>query len=227
MGYRYTVMDASVSIHMLLDHQPMASQYDAACFGPMSSGTIVTLDGVPGVVEYTAPGVATYTPVVQYAAASAAAAAPLSNGASNNSINGQLAAPAGAAPQATAPPPTAQAPPTPALPQQTAYLAAVTDPGTTAYFEPGIHYVLPATTCDSSPVHQGDSYLVATPASSSTASTADSFDPKSIQQGKNRLSASPMRASRNTACSHVCACILRNGSLAACFLFSVLQTRSQ
>ena len=34
-----------------------ASQYDAAGFGAVSSGTIVTLDGVPGVVEYTAPGI--------------------------------------------------------------------------------------------------------------------------------------------------------------------------
>ena len=178
-------MDASVSIHMLLDHQPMASQYDAACFGAVSSGTVVTLDGVPGVVEYTAPGIATYTPVVQYAAAATASGCTtLNNGANSNSINGPQqiaavqAATVQAAPAATAPPP-----PQAALPQQTAYITAVTDPNSTGYYEPGIHYVLPATTCDSSPVHQGDSYIVATP-SSSTASSAESYDSKSMQQGK-------------------------------------------
>ena len=175
-------MDTSVSIHMLVDHQPMASQYDGACFGAVSSGTIVTLDGVPGVVEYTAPGIATYTPVVQYAAAAASGCTAVNNGASSNSINGpqQIAVQAAAvqaAPAGTAPPPQA------ALPQQTAFITAVTDPNSTGYYEPGIHYVLPATTCDSSPVHQGDSYIVATPVSS-TATTAESYDSKSMQQGK-------------------------------------------
>ena len=175
-------MDASVSIHMLVDHQSMASQYDAAGFGAVSSGTFVTLDGVPGVVEYTAPGIATYTPV-QYATTAASGCASVNNGANSNSITGpqqQIAVQAAAvqaAPAAAAPPP-AQA----ALPQQTAYIAAVTDPNSTGYYEPGIHYVLPVTTCDSSPGHQGDSYIVATPVSS-TATTAETYDPKSVQQG--------------------------------------------
>ena len=174
-------MDASVSIHMLLDPQPMAaSQYDAACYGAVSSGTIVTLDGVPGVVEYAGPGIATYTPVVQYAASAAAAATgtcvstaavPLNNGASNaNSINSQIAVPSQ---QPQQPPP-----------QQTAYFAAVTDPGGGApYYEPNVHYVLPVTTCDSSPVHQGDSYapIVAAATSSTVATTAESYAHKSIQ----------------------------------------------
>lgn len=204
MGYRYT-MDASVSIHMLLDQQQsMASQYDAACFGAVTNGTIVTLDGVPGVVEYTAPGIATYTPVVQYAAAAATAAVPappsgcttINNGATSNSINGptaqQIAVQAATVQAAPAPHPTAAPPPPPhppqataaIPPQQTAYLAAVTDPNSSGYFEPGIHYVLPATTCDSSPVHQGDSYIVATPVSSTVSTAAESYDPKTMQQGK-------------------------------------------
>ena len=175
-------MDASVSIHMLVDHQSMASQYDAAGFGAVSSGTIVTLDGVPGVVEYTAPGIATYTPVVQYAG-TAASGCTSNNGANSNSITGPQQQIAVQAAAVQAAPAAAAAPPAqPALPQQTAYIAAVTDPNSTGYYEPGIHYVLPVTTCDSSSGHQGDSYIVTTPVSS-TATTADTYDPKSMPQG--------------------------------------------
>ncbi len=174
MGYRYTVMDASVSIHMLLDHQQMTgAQYDATVAagavssngvmtgGATSGSTLVaaTLDGVPGVVEYTAPGFITYTPVA-YCATGASA-----NGASSSSINGQMALPS-----------TAQPPP----PPQTAYIATAMDPNSSGYFEPGIHYVMPSTTCSSSPTHQGD-YIV-TP---STPNSAEPYDPKAAAQQGN------------------------------------------